>query len=75
MATCPDCGGYLSDDHACTGRRRRALQTVVVGVVGGLLGACVPLVLMASHRWNIVSVLLLMFLGSMVAVAVWKELP
>jgi uncharacterized membrane protein YeaQ/YmgE (transglycosylase-associated protein family) len=46
-----------------------------VGVVGAFLGACIPLVLLGTRVWNVVSVILCMFLGAIVAVAVWKELP
>jgi uncharacterized membrane protein YeaQ/YmgE (transglycosylase-associated protein family) len=51
------------------------MRMATVGVVGAFLGACIPLVLLSTRVWNVVSVILCMFLGAMVAVAVWKELP
>jgi hypothetical protein len=45
MATCPDCGRYLDDQHRCTGRWRIHLRllgwtlrsAVISGVAGGLV--------------------------------------
>ena len=45
MATCPDCGQYLDDQHRCKGRWRIRLRVlgwtlrsaVISGVAGGLL--------------------------------------
>jgi hypothetical protein len=38
MATCPKCGGYLGDDHRCSGAWRHAARTMGVALVGAPFG-------------------------------------
>jgi hypothetical protein len=37
MATCPRCGGFLSDNHHCVGLWRRRMRSVVAMFWGAVL--------------------------------------
>ena len=43
MATCPRCGGFLSDNHRCSRVPRRLLRMSGMAAIGALLGVFLPL--------------------------------
>jgi hypothetical protein len=70
MATCPDCGGSLSDDHWCSARRWRAVRTAIFTVSGVLFGAITVLVLVDDpSAWLAIAAGLV---GGLVSLAVWR---
>jgi predicted MFS family arabinose efflux permease len=48
MATCPKCGGYLGDDHRCSGAWRHAARTMGVALGGAAFGV-VAVRMVAEH--------------------------
>jgi hypothetical protein len=42
MATCPDCGGYLSSHHRCRGVSLRRLRTFGFVMLGAVIGFLSP---------------------------------
>ena len=72
MATCPKCGGFLTDGHRCRGGWRRAGRYTVVAGVGALLGCIGALVAFDNPTDSLVAVVTL--LGAVLASAVWGSL-
>jgi hypothetical protein len=75
VATCPDCGAYLSDDHHCRGRAKRRRQSIIVGTVGALVGLIVPAVLWptySGHPWLIGA--MMTALGAFTALSVLRAI-
>ena len=70
MATCPKCGGYLSDDHRCFGAWRRITRATGVGVAGAVFGVVVVLVLAEHSSESLLTVAGL--LGAVVVSALWR---
>jgi hypothetical protein len=76
MATCPDCGQYLADDHVCSGerRRRRRRTDAASAGVGGVLGAALPF-LWPGYHVGALAVAITTALGITIAVALARALP
>jgi peptidoglycan/LPS O-acetylase OafA/YrhL len=76
VATCPDCGAYLSDDHRCDGRSKRRRRAAIVAALGAIVGLIVPSVLWPGYRghsWLIAA--MMMVLGALIALSVWRAIP
>ncbi len=72
MATCPECGSFLTDGHRCFGVWRRAGRYAIVAGVGALLGWVGALVAFDNPVDSVVLVVTL--LGAVLAPAVWRSL-
>ena len=70
MATCPKCGGYLSDDHRCVGAWRRVTRTVGVAFAGALFGVVIVLVLAEHPSSSLLAIAGL--LGAVLVTALWR---
>jgi hypothetical protein len=76
VATCPDCGGYLGDDHHCRGRRRRRQREVVVGGSGAFVGLIASFFIFSGPRtyyWLVPAGMTV--LGGVIAISVWRAIP
>jgi hypothetical protein len=70
MATCPKCGGYLSDDHRCFGAWWQIVRTIGVAFAGAVFGI-VAVVALAEHPST--SLLGAMgLLGAVLVTALWR---
>lgn len=72
MATCPQCGGFLTDGHRCRGGWRRAGRYAIVSAVGALLGYLATFASFENPAGALVAVVTL--LGAVLALAVWRSL-
>jgi hypothetical protein len=54
--TCPQCGGYLSDDHRCVGAWWRITRTMVVALVGAPFGVIAASVLAEQPSQSLLAV-------------------
>ena len=72
MATCPKCGGFLTDGHRCFGAWRHVGRYTMVAAVGALLGCVGAFVSFEHPAESLVAVVSL--LGAVLAPAVWRSL-
>ena len=72
MATCPQCGRFLTDGHRCRGSWRRAGRYTVVAAAGALMGCLGAYVTFENPAGSLVAVITL--LGAVLAPAVWRSL-
>ena len=72
MATCPQCGGFLSSNHRCFGLWRNRVRWGSVAVSGGLIGIGVATLLSPEHPLLLTGIAAL--LGAVVVSAVWHEI-
>jgi hypothetical protein len=70
MATCPKCGGYLSDDHRCCGAWRHIARTMGVALGGAVFGVVAVLVLAEHPSKSLLVVAGL--LGAVLVTALWR---
>jgi hypothetical protein len=70
MATCPKCGGYLSDDHRCFGAWRHIARTLGVTVAGALCGVVVVLLLVEHPSMPLLAATGV--LAAVVVTALWR---
>jgi hypothetical protein len=74
MATCPQCGGFLGEDHRCVGLWRLRLRvwgTILLGgMVGGLVGVLVG---GGQASWSALAIAVL--LGMVIVVAMRRGEP
>jgi peptidoglycan/LPS O-acetylase OafA/YrhL len=72
MATCPKCGGYLSDDHRGFGAWRRITRAIGVVVAGALF--CVVVVLALSEHPSKLLLAVVGLLGAVLVSALWRAI-
>jgi hypothetical protein len=70
MATCPKCGGDLSEDHRCVGAWRRITRAIGDGIAGRVFGAPVVMALGEHASKSLLTVAGL--LGGVVVSALWR---
>jgi hypothetical protein len=70
MATCPKCGGYLSDDHRCFGAWRHIARTMAVALAGAIFGVVAVLVLAEHPSPSLLGAIGL--LGAVLVTALWR---
>ena len=73
MATCPDCGRFLSDHHRCLGVWRGRAHRLGVATAGALVGVFVPFVF-PVYNGTPVAVVVAGLLGALVASVIWAGL-
>jgi hypothetical protein len=70
MATCPKCGGYLSDDHRCSGAWWHIARTTGVALAGTVCGVVAGVVLAEHPSMSLLGGMGL--LGAVVVTALWR---
>jgi hypothetical protein len=70
MATCPKCGGYLSDDHRCFGAWRHIARTMGLALAGAVFSVVAVLVLAEHPSKSLLAVAGL--LGAVLVTALWR---
>ena len=70
MATCPKCGGFLSDDHRCAGAWRRTARAIAAPLAGALLGIVTASMLAERPSNGLLAVAGL--LGAVLVAAAWR---
>jgi hypothetical protein len=71
MATCPKCGGYLSDDHRCFGAWRHIARTMGAALIGALFGV-IAVSTLADRPTNLL-LGVAGLLGAVLVGALWHE--
>jgi hypothetical protein len=70
MATCPDCGRYLADDHRCSGKRWRSVRMAIIAVGGALFTMLSVLIAVGDASvWIVVAAAVV---GAIVSAGVWR---
>jgi hypothetical protein len=72
MATCPQCGEYLGEHHACRGRAQRWRRTAIAVATGALVGLFGPFVVFAGYHAQPVSLVAMTVLGAVAGGATWR---
>jgi O-antigen/teichoic acid export membrane protein len=75
MSTCPRCGKYLGERHACRVSWKRRWLTVLVMAIGAGAGLFASLLFFPETRSRLLAAPTLTVLGAVVAVAMWWSRP